>query len=143
MDEGRFDSIVQRLSKADSRRGMLRAVASITASALGLAVAGTRQEVAARRNACQLRCGGKRRQCIVDCRDKGGAERECKRVCRKVRDHCFERCDILAGSRARWYPGNADERFFIHKKGTLRRPSEVGPRLAGVGGRIERVRRGY
>ena len=143
MDERRFDCIVQRLGMAGSRRGLLRAVTSIAASALGFALAGTRQNAAARRNACQLRCGGKRRQCIVDCRDTGVAQRECKRVCRKVRDHCFERCDILAGSRARWYPGNAEERFFIHKRGTLRRRSEVGPRLAEVGGRIERVRRGY
>jgi hypothetical protein len=140
MGERRFDSIVRRLDRASSRRGMLRAVASITASALGFTLVGMRQEAAARRNACQLRCGGRRRQCIVDCRDEGVAARECKRVCRKVRDHCFERCDILAGSRGRWFGGNTNgDRYGLPTNGVLRRRSEVAPRLAEVGGRLPEV----
>jgi hypothetical protein len=50
-------------------------------------------DVEARRNACNVRCGGDRRMCRIDCRDWGEAERACKRACTKLRDACFELCE--------------------------------------------------
>ena len=59
-----------------------------------LPIVGQPPRASARRNLCQLRCGGERRMCKLDCRDKGDAARECKRICNLVRDVCFERCRI-------------------------------------------------
>jgi hypothetical protein len=94
MDDRRFDAMVRQLGESRSRRGVVRGVTIAAASALLVSVGWRPPEASARRNLCQLRCGGERRMCQQDCRDKGAATRECKRICKLVRDVCFERCEI-------------------------------------------------
>ncbi len=76
-----------------SRRGALRTAAAVAAGALGGWLGRAPDIAANRRNACQVRCGGDRRMCRIDCRDWGSAEKACKRACNKLRDACFELCD--------------------------------------------------
>lgn len=83
-----------------SRRGAL----AVAAGFVGPWLARTPDAEARRRNACQMRCGGDRRMCRVDCRDWGSAEKACKRACNKLRDACFDLCEFtpVRSRLARW-----------------------------------------
>lgn len=71
-----------------------RRVLTVAAGVVGPWLLRSPDAEARRRNACQMRCGGDRRMCRIDCRDWGEAEKACKRACNKLRDACFELCEF-------------------------------------------------
>jgi hypothetical protein len=94
MDERRFDAMTRGVAATASRRGMLRGLVAAIAGAMAGILARGPRDAAARRQACQVRCGADRRFCNARCRRTGGFARECKRECRIWRKQCFRRCDF-------------------------------------------------
>jgi len=92
MDGTRIDALARKAGAMPSRRTLLQMGVR---AALGVAIAALSsrpEDVAAGRNACEVRCGGDRRLCRADCRDKGVSERQCKRTCDIWRDFCNDHC---------------------------------------------------
>lgn len=78
------------------RRGTLRAALAVALAALWRVHP---EDAAARRHACQIRCGGTRRLCKGQCRD-APIPKQCKRTCTILRDQCFERCQFTSNNRS-------------------------------------------
>ncbi|MGH2616062.1 MAG: hypothetical protein ACRDJC_12540 [Thermomicrobiales bacterium] len=95
MGDTRFDAIVRQIGRSGPRRGVMRAVATGAMATFALWGSPFPPDVMARRNICQLRCGGDRRLCRNDCRHDyyGAAERQCKRGCNRIRDACHKVCE--------------------------------------------------
>lgn len=88
MDGQRFDGIARQIGQSLSRRGMMGLAGG--AAAMWLA---SPEEVAARRHACQVRCGGDKRLCKAECRN-APIEKQCKKTCDTLRNQCFGRCEF-------------------------------------------------
>lgn len=86
MDGERFDGLTRQLNTPPSRRGLIALAGGIVA----LWFAGP-QEAAARRHACQVRCGADRRLCKAECRN-APIKKQCQKTCHTLRDQCFGRC---------------------------------------------------
>ncbi len=95
MDERQFDVIARDIGAARSRRGALRAAMGFALGAVAAGIARPAEDAAAKKDACQVRCGADMRLCRGDCRIKSGAsERQCKRTCKAWRERCYEHCEF-------------------------------------------------
>ena len=108
MDGSRFDALAREARHCRTRREALAlAVAVLVSNALPALASHRSEEPPRRRNACQVRCGLEQRLCKAGCRDKGVAEKECKRLCKVTREGCFLRCEFR-GPRDRWGTGRRE-----------------------------------
>jgi hypothetical protein len=108
MDGARFDAMTRGIRRSHSRRSALGVALAILLGGAAPGLASHRNEdPPRRRNACQVRCGLEQRLCKADCRDKGVAEKDCKRLCKVTRDGCFLRCEFR-GPRERWGTGRKE-----------------------------------
>lgn len=126
MDEERLDAIARAVGESRSRRGALRATMGLALGIAAAALGRPAQDAAARRNACQVRCGADSRLCRGDCRIKGGvSQKQCKKTCIAWRERCYEHCEFKP----------LGKRTVPHDRGTAetRRRRLVGPTRGASG----------
>lgn len=131
MDGDRLDAIARQVGVARTRRGAPRAALALVIGIAASVLARPADDAAARRHACQVRCGADSRLCRADCTIKSGvSEKQCKRTCIAWRERCFEHCEFKPLAK----------RTVPHDRGTaeFRRRATSGPN----GGRSGVFRRG-